>query len=89
MDYSSDKLFSKRNIIAYLILAIIILAIPVIVRLVQTQQLIKSQAASGSEITLPELNKINPQGLQITNSPSVKVQLNSPFGPATSKTRQN
>lgn len=45
MDYTT-KIFSKKNIVGYLILAIIILAIPLLVILVQKQTQLKSQAAS-------------------------------------------
>lgn len=55
MDYStSDKLFSKKNIITYLILAIFILAIPLGVKLVQTQTKIQSRAQVGGEIKIPK-----------------------------------
>lgn len=87
MDYSSsDNLFSKKNIITYLILAIIVLAIPVAVKLVQNQQILRSQAALQPPITFPDLKR-EQQGIPITTSPNIKVQLISPFGPPASQTQ--
>lgn len=86
MDYSSsDNLFSKKNIITYLILAIIALAIPIAVKLVQNQQILKSQAAIQPPITLPDLKK-EQQGTPVTTSPIIKIQLTSPLGPPTTQT---
>lgn len=78
------NLFSKKNIITYLILAIIALAIPVGIRLVQTQQLLKSQAATG-DITFPGLTQ-DAQGNYVTTDPQkVNIKLESPFGPPASQ----
>lgn len=83
---SQDKLFSKKNLISFLLLAILILAIPLIVRLVQQQTQIKSKAASGNEITFPDLRK-DERGNFVTKSPQIKILLDSPFGPPTAQTR--
>lgn len=79
---------NKKNIITYLTLAIIILAIPVGVKLVQKEQALKS-SATGNEITFPDLKKSDAEGNPITESPQVKIKLDSPFGPpaGTSKTQ--
>lgn len=83
MDYSSsdNKLLSKKNLISYLILAIIILAIPLLVSLVQRQTQLKPKAAA-NEVTFPELSQ-DASGNFVSKSPRVKIQLSSPFGPAT------
>ncbi len=90
MDYdfvgNRDKLLTKQNIIAFLFLLIIVLAIPVGVRMAQTQQQFQSQA-SGDEITFPNLKDLDANGTPISKSPVIKVQLNSPFGPAPSELR--
>ncbi len=79
------NLFSKKNIITYLILAIIALAIPVGIRLVQTQQLLKSKAATGNEVTFPNL-KQDAQGNFVTTDPQkVDIRLESPLGPPASQ----
>lgn len=81
--YQSDnKLLTKKNIINLLLLAVIILAIPVAVKLVQTQQQLQSQATTVGGFSFPELRQ-DSAGNYVTNTPNVKVQLNSPFGPPT------
>ncbi|MBI2020252.1 hypothetical protein HYS94_02420 [Candidatus Daviesbacteria bacterium] len=47
----SNKILTKRNIILYVVIAIILVAIPVTLRLAQTQQQLKSKAA-GEGITI-------------------------------------
>lgn len=93
MDYDfvnseQNKLLSKKNIVTFLILAIILLAIPLGVRLIQTQQAIIKSRATGTEVTFPDL-KQNTEGNFETTTGNVKVRLNSPFGPpvSTSQTR--
>lgn len=91
MDYDfinqEKKLLSKKNIIAFLLLAIIVVAIPVGIKLVQTQQTIKSQAA-GEPIVFPDLNRTDPTtGNPVSQGSTIKVQLNSPFGPPTPETQ--
>jgi len=87
MDYSVEKLFSKKNLIAYLLLAIIAAAIPIGVKLVQTQQLLRSKAVeTGNEVTFPKL-KQDAQGNYVTNTTQIEVRLDSPFGPPASESR--
>ncbi len=88
MNNSESSLLSKKNIVTYLILAIITLAIPVGVRMVQTQQAILKSRAAGTEVTFPDLRQ-NANGDYVSQSPNIKVQLTSPFGPpaSTSQTR--
>ncbi|MBI4029429.1 MAG: hypothetical protein HY376_03620 [Candidatus Blackburnbacteria bacterium] len=87
MDYSADKLLSKKNIITFLLLAIIAAAIPVGVKLVQTQQLLRSQAVeTGNEVTFPKL-KQDAQGNYVTNTTQIEVKLQSPFGPPAPETQ--
>lgn len=91
MDSSSDNLFSKKNIISYLIMAILIVAIPVAVKLVQTQQLLKSRAAGGGEITVLEDDKTKcpTQDSCTTSSTTVQLKLTSPFGVGITTTTSN
>ena len=89
MDYyppQEEKLFSKKNVITYLIMAIIIVAIPIAVRLARTQQALRSQAAVENPITFPDLRK-NAQGDYETKVPEIEIKVESPFGPATSPTQ--
>lgn len=91
MDYdfvnnSGDSFFSKKNIVTYLILAIITLAIPVGVRMVQTQQAILKSRAAGTEVSFPDLRQ-NANGDYVSQSPNIKVQLTSPFGPPAPKSQ--
>lgn len=84
MDYNfvqqEEKLFSKKNLIPYLILAIFILAIPLGVKLVQTQTQLKSRAAGGditfrgTGVTCPATGECSATEAQI------EVVLDSPFG---------
>lgn len=68
-------------------LAIIAAAIPVGLRLVQTQQLLRSQAAvTGNEMTFPKL-KQDAQGNYVTNTTQIEIKLDSPFGPPASQTQ--
>ena len=82
MDYNfvteEHKLFSKKNIIALLLLAILVVGIPVAVQVVQKQRALKSKAA-GDEITFPDI-QLDSSGNFVTKNPSVKIRLNSPFG---------
>lgn len=53
MDYyfnSQENIFTKKNLITLLILSIIIVAIPLGVKLIQTQQILKSKAAGQEKI---------------------------------------
>lgn len=85
MDYNfeqqEEKLFSKKNLIPYLILLILVLAIPLGVRLVQTQQQLQSRAAGGevsfrgSGVTCPATGECT------ATQPQIEVVLDSPFGP--------
>ncbi len=81
MDYSqSDKLFSRKNIIYYLILLILILAIPLSIRLVQTQQQLKSRAAAGEVSFRGEGVNCPAAGECTATQSQIEVVLDSPFG---------
>lgn len=82
---TQSSLFSKRNIITYLLLAIIALAIPVGIRLVQTQQLLKSKAATGNEVTFPDLKQDSTGNYVTTDPQKVNIKLESPLGPPANK----
>ena len=82
MDYNfvqQDKLFSKKNIITYLILVIVIVAVPLGVRLVQTQTQLKSKAATGNEIKFVESNTLKCDATSCTTTTSeVEVEIKAP-----------
>ncbi len=84
MDYSENKLFSKKNIISYLLLAILIVAIPVGIRLVQQQQILKSRAAGEAPITFKSPSGTNvvdcSKGECVTTSSTIDIEVFSPLG---------
>ncbi len=67
--------FAKKDIINLLLLAIVVLAIPVSVKLVQIQQQIESRA-SVTTITFPKL-KQDAESNYITNNPTIDIVLNA------------
>lgn len=82
MDYSA-KLFSKRNIIIYLVLAIIILTIPLVVGLAQKQTQLKSSAANADFKFVPQSDnsvKCDTSGENCTTTtPNIQIRITSPF----------
>lgn len=73
-----DGLLSKKNLITYLVLAIIVLAIPLSLRLLQTRIQFFPKAA-GDEVTCPNLQT---QGENcISKTSNVELRINSPWGP--------
>lgn len=82
MDYA-NKIFSKKNIIIYLILAIIILTIPFVVSLVQKQTQLKSFAANADFKFVPESDgsvKCDGQGENCsTTKTGIQIRITSPF----------
>lgn len=80
-------LINRKNLIQLLLLAILIVAIPLAVKLVQTQQIFKSRAAfctganciqfSGTGVNCPSVANC------VTTNPAGTVDLNltSPLGP--------
>lgn len=73
-----DGLLSKKNLITYLVLAIIVLAIPLSLKLLQTRIQFFPKAA-GDEVTCPNLQSQGDTCVSKTNS--VELRLNSPWGP--------
>lgn len=75
MDDRDRKLLSKKNIIAFLVVGILLLAVPVGVRLVKEQQFLRSRAAgfeirfSGDSVTQDS------QGNYTTSDPTVDIDL--------------
>jgi len=80
--FSDSNLFSKKNIISFLVIGILMLAIPVGVQLVQKQQALKSKAA-GDPINLVGPNVKCSQGTNecVVTDKSFEVELRSPYGP--------
>lgn len=74
----------KKAVIQTLILAIIILAIPLSVRLAQTQQQLKSKAAGEGIVPVEgDTLKCSGSGAQqvcTTTKAAVEIKLDSPFG---------
>lgn len=86
MDLSpAEELLSKKNIITFLILAILILAIPLSVSLLK-QQVLKARATgqeikfSGTGVTCDPNAAPNEVGCT-TTSQTIRIELTSPFGP--------
>lgn len=78
--YSENKLSSKRNIMTFLVIGILMLAIPFGVSLTMREQTLKSKAA-GDEITFSGSGvRQDAQGNWFTTDPSVQVVLKSPLG---------
>ncbi len=80
MDYSENKLFSKKNIISYLLLAILIVAIPVGLKLGQQQQILKSRAAGEPPIVFKGTGVDCSKGECVTTSATIDVEVFSPLG---------
>lgn len=79
---SGINLFSKRNIISFLVIGIMLAAIPVAVRLVKEQQQLKSKAASTAGIIFTgDKVKQDSSGNYTTTSPDLQIKVTSPFGP--------
>jgi len=75
---------NKRNVITFLVIGILLLAIPLGLRLLQNQQTFRSKAASGP-ITFQGLNVRELNGRQVfklddQGQPTVGLTLTSPFG---------
>lgn len=77
----SQKLFSKKNLISYLMLAIIILAIPLTVKLVQEQQILKSRAQAGPPIKFTGTGVDCSRPECTSTSATLDIELLSPLGP--------
>ena len=74
---------SKKTIIGVLIAGILILAIPLTVKLVQTQLQLKSRA-SGNEISFPDTDTHSQKcqgNVCTTTKADIQIQLDSPYGP--------
>lgn len=82
----SEAPSSKKKILAMLAVAILLLAIPFGVKLVQQQQEIRSKASASNPINfIGEEVKCEASGCT-TKSSTVKVELTSPFGPPEDQT---
>lgn len=75
---------NRKNIITFLVIGILLLAIPLGLRLLQSQQILKSKAAA-TPITFQGINVTNQNGKQVfrlddQGQPTVGLTLTSPFG---------
>lgn len=83
---SSDNLFTKKNLISLLILAIMIVAIPIGVKLIQNQQILKSRALApsiqftGQGVTCNGKSCVTTQ-VDSTGHATVDLEITSPLGP--------
>lgn len=77
----AEKLFSKKNLISYLMLAIIILAVPLTVKLVQEQQILKSRAQAAPPIKFTGTGVDCSKPECTSTSPTLDIELLSPLGP--------
>lgn len=75
---------SKKNLIQLLILAVLILAIPIGVHLIQTQQILKSKASGQEKIEFVGSGVVGGRcsGNNCeTKDPAVDIEVTSPLGP--------
>lgn len=79
MNESENQLFTKKNIITFLLLGILVLAIPIAVILVQKQQELRSRAA-GEVVTFSGDGVACDSSGCKTNSSTVDITFNSPYG---------
>jgi len=75
---------NKKNVFTFLVIGMLLLAIPLGLRLLQEQQILKSKAAAGP-ITFQGLNVSELNGRQVfklddQGQPTVGLTLTSPFG---------
>ena len=82
MDFTSsdNNIFSKKNIISLLLLAILIVAIPLGVKLAQQQQILKSKAADAPRIQFSGTGVDCSKPDCTTTSPTVDLELTSSLG---------
>lgn len=74
----NEKLFSKKNLIAYLILAILVVAIPLGVNLIKKQTELRVKAAGG-DIKFPTTETQQCSGDNCTTtSQTVKLEIKAP-----------
>ncbi|MDO8618717.1 MAG: hypothetical protein Q7R49_02095 [Candidatus Daviesbacteria bacterium] len=81
MEETGINLFSKKNIITFLLIGIMLAAIPVAVRLVQEQQQLESKAGGGANVSFVTSStlKQDSSGNFTTTSPDINVRVASPF----------
>lgn len=77
MEETEVKFLTKKNIITLLLVLIMLLVIPAGVKLATQQQVLKSRAAEGEEITFTGPNVSEDK--TTTTSPEVEVELRSPW----------
>ncbi|MDP3758665.1 MAG: hypothetical protein Q8Q86_03005 [Candidatus Daviesbacteria bacterium] len=76
-----DYFRQKKNLVNLLLLAILILALPLVVQTVRQQQIIKSRAASDAIIFTGADVIQKSDGTWTSKKPLVSLQLTSPLGP--------
>ncbi len=81
MNYKNllTNLLTKRNIIIAVVL-ILAIAIPVSVKLVQQQQQLKSKAVGNANVNFIGATPCASPSTICTSSPTIQLQLTSPFG---------
>lgn len=83
LNFSGDdnNLFTKRNIIALVVLVVLAVAIPIGLRLVQQQQQLRSRASTttgGVQFVQDGNTTCDPDRNCTTTSDTVQIQLNPP-----------
>lgn len=80
----SSLLRDKKNLISLLILGIIILSLPIGIKLLQEQRIIKSKAVNPAIVVKDLEGNALPEkdGIPYTPSTSVQLEITSPLGPA-------
>lgn len=85
MDYSDNQLLTKKNLLTLLLLAVLMVAIPLGVKLAQQTQVFKSRAALAPPIQFQGAggaNTVTCTGNScVTTSPAIDIQITSPIGP--------
>lgn len=80
MEPANNSLFSVKNILIFLVLIIMIIAIPVAVYLSNQQTQLKSQAAGDGNMTFSGTGVKEENGNYVTTTKDIQVVVTSPFG---------
>lgn len=76
---SNNKLFSVKNILVFLVLLLLIVAIPVVVYLSKQQTQLRSQAAGDGNMTFSGPGVKETGGQYVTTTKDIQVNVTSPF----------
>ncbi len=80
MDEILSYLQVKRNLINLLLLAILVLAIPIGIQILHSQQIAKSQAAAPPIELVQDKCLVQKNGAYFSKCPQINIKLTSPLG---------